>query len=104
MDALAEGDPIDQITLQQTDALGRYAYKQGDGPEAEMTLVKSEGLWIIDHTAVPEAYRGQGVGKRLVTRAVEDARAAGIRILPLCPFAKAQFERHPEWSDVLVHS
>jgi predicted GNAT family acetyltransferase len=36
-----------------------------------------------------------------VTRAVEDARAAGKLIIPLCPFAAAQFKRHPEWADVL---
>ena len=28
-------------------------------------------------------------------------RLAGKRILPLCPFAAAQFRRHPEWADVL---
>jgi predicted GNAT family acetyltransferase len=32
---------------------------------------------------------------------VEDARREGIVIIPLCPFAKAQMERHPEWQDVL---
>ncbi|TIW39877.1 MAG: N-acetyltransferase, partial [Mesorhizobium sp.] len=35
------------------------------------------------------------------TRAVEDARAAGKKIIPLCPFANAQFHRHKEWADVL---
>ncbi|MGO4119269.1 GNAT family N-acetyltransferase [Rhizobium ruizarguesonis] len=24
-----------------------------------------------------------------------------MAITPLCPFAKAQIERHPEWQDVL---
>jgi predicted GNAT family acetyltransferase len=56
---------------------------------------------IIDHTEVPEAFRGQGAGLALVSRAVEDARAAGKTIIPLCPFAAAQFRRHPEWRDVL---
>jgi predicted GNAT family acetyltransferase len=56
---------------------------------------------IIDHTGVPDAFRGQGAGLRLVARAVEDARAAGKTIIPLCPFAAAQFRRHKEWADVL---
>jgi predicted GNAT family acetyltransferase len=56
---------------------------------------------IIDHTEVSDAFRGQGAGLRLVTRAVEDARAAGKKIIPLCPFAASQFRRHPEWADVL---
>nr|WP_234836770.1 GNAT family N-acetyltransferase [Sinorhizobium meliloti] len=58
-------------------------------------------LVIIDHTEVPAALRGRKVGERLVRQAVEDARRDGILIIPLCPFAKAQIERHPEWQDVL---
>ena len=72
-----------------------------DGHVAEMTYSRaSDQLIIIDHTEVPDALRGRGVGQALVLRAVEDARREGFRIIPLCPFAKAQFERHPEWRDV----
>ena len=60
-----------------------------------------ERLLIIDHTGVPDALRGKGIGERLVKQAVEDARAGGYAILPLCPFAEAQIARHPEWQDVL---
>jgi len=73
-----------------------------DGHEAEMTYSRaSPTLIIIDHTSVPDALRGRGVGQALVLRAVEEARRDSFRILPLCPFAKAQFDRHPDWSDVL---
>ena len=44
---------------------------------------------------------GHGGGLKLVTGAVEDMRKAGKTIIPLCPFAAAQFKRHPEWSDLL---
>jgi predicted GNAT family acetyltransferase len=80
---------------------GRYRLVV-DGIEAEMTYSRAgKGLVIIDHTAVPDALRGRKVGERLVRQAVEDARRDGISILPLCPFAKAQIGRHPEWQDVL---
>ncbi|UXN72320.1 N-acetyltransferase [Devosia sp. A8/3-2] len=59
---------------------------------------------IIDHTEVSTALRGRKVGERLVRQAIEDARLDGVTIIPLCPFAKAQIERHPEWQDVLRHS
>jgi predicted GNAT family acetyltransferase len=73
-----------------------------DGYESEMTYSRaSPTLIIIDHTAVHDALRGRGVGSVLVRRAVEDARREGFRIIPLCPFAKSQFERHAEWKDVL---
>jgi predicted GNAT family acetyltransferase len=66
---------------------------------AEMTLSRAgESMIIIDHTAVPEALRGRGIGEALVAR---DARQAGKKIVPLCPFAAAQFRRHPEFADVL---
>lgn len=73
-----------------------------EGVEAEMTYSRAgEGLIIIDHTEVPAALRGRRVGERLVRQAIEDARRDGVTIIPLCPFAKAQIDRHPEWQDVL---
>lgn len=80
---------------------GRY-HTVVDGNAAEMTYSRaSAGLIIIDHTEVPAALRGRKVGERLVQQAVEDARRDKVTIVPLCPFAKAQFNRHPEWQDVL---
>ena len=80
---------------------GRYRLVV-DGHEAVMTYSRAgEGLIIIDHTEVPAALRGRKVGERLVRQAVEDARRDGVTILPLCPFAKAQIERRPEWQDVV---
>lgn len=81
---------------------GRYLVTI-DGHTAEMTYSKAgQTRIIIDHTGVPDALRGQGAGQALVQRAVEEARAAGIKIIPLCPFAKAQIEKHTEWQDVLA--
>jgi len=57
---------------------------------------------IIDHTGVPRELGGMGAGKALVLRAVEDARKDGIKIIPLCPFAKAQIEKNKDWQDVLA--
>jgi predicted GNAT family acetyltransferase len=90
------------IQLEENDTKGRYVIKGAPGAEAEMTFTKvGARQLIINHTEVPDAFRGQGVGARLVSRAVDDARAAGKTVIPLCPFAAAQFKRHPEWADVL---
>ena len=73
-----------------------------DGHEAETTYSRASArLIIIDHTQVPDALRGRGVGQALVLRAVQDARREAFKIIPLCPFAKAQFDRHEDWRDVL---
>lgn len=82
---------------------GRYAATI-EGHEAEMTYSRtSPTLIIIDHTMVPDALRGKGVGQALALHAVDEARAHGWKIIPLCPFFKAQVARHPEWNDVIKH-
>lgn len=91
------------IKVTENGSKGRYvAQPDPEGPEAELTYSRaSQKLIIVDHTGVPDVYRGQNIGLALVQRAVEDARTGGYKILPLCPFAAAQFRRHADWSDVL---
>ena len=95
-------DELPEIKLEEGQSKGRYFLRSPQGAVAEMTFSKvGEHMIIIDHTEVPDAFRGQGVGLRLVARAVEDMRAAGKKIIPLCPFAKSVFEKTPEFQDVL---
>lgn len=90
-----------KIDRQDGETGGRYVVTV-DGHEAEMTYSRAGAkIMIIDHTGVPKELGGQGVGQALVMRAIEDARSEGFKIVPLCPFAKAQFDKHPEWGDVL---
>ncbi|QDY70371.1 GNAT family N-acetyltransferase [Qingshengfaniella alkalisoli] len=89
------------IDRQEGETKGRYNVTL-DGHEAELTYSRAGATSIIiDHTGVPDALRGRQVGLALVRRAVEDARSENRTIVPLCPFAKAQIARHPEWHDVL---
>lgn len=58
-------------------------------------------IMIIDHTFVEPEYRGQKLAEKLVINGVELARREGKKIIPLCPYAKKEFERKPEYQDVL---
>lgn len=92
------------ITRHDTDSKARYvATVPGVEGEAELTLSKvSDRLIIADHTGVPETMRGLGVAGALVDRLIADARAAGQRIVPLCPFVRAQAQRNKaDWADVI---
>jgi predicted GNAT family acetyltransferase len=60
-----------------------------------------EDRFIIDHTEVEDAYNGQGVGKEMLIKAVEFARENNKKIIPLCPFAKATFQKNEDLRDVL---
>ena len=89
------------IRLEDRASGGRYVVTV-DGHEAEMTFSRSSPhLIIVDHTGVPDALRGRGVGQALAAHAIEAARAGGWKIIPLCPFMRAQVERHPEWRGVI---
>ena len=93
-----------EIMLEEHGAKGRYVLKpQGESEEAELTFSRaSEALIIVDHTGVPDAFRGRGYGRLLAERVVVDAREKGFKIVPLCPFFKAQADRHPDWADVIA--
>jgi predicted GNAT family acetyltransferase len=90
------------IQLEEKGNKGRFYLNEQGTDVAEMTFVRSgEDKIIIDHTEVDSSLKGKGVGKELVAAAVLKARAEGFKIMPLCPFAKAVFDKTVEYRDVL---
>ena len=76
---------------------------RGEGGKrvAEMTYTTAgETGFIIDHTEVDDALRGQNVGESLLAEAVKYARANGLKIYATCPFALAKLKETPEYEDV----
>ena len=59
------------------------------------------GRIVLVHTEVPKESEGHGVGDRLVRFALDDARARGLAVVPLCPFVAAWIERHPDYRDLV---
>jgi len=80
-------------------------YIESDG-ERLATLTFSAGpdgkVVMLDHTEVSESLRGQGAARKLVEAAVDWARKSDIKLVAVCPFARAVFERVPELRDVLA--
>ena len=70
---------------------------------AEMVYsMRSDNEMIIEHTEVSEALRGKNIGYELVHAGVEYARHHGMKIIPVCPFARSVFQKKPEFNDVLA--
>jgi len=81
---------------------GMFYVEQDNTVLAEMVYVwAGTDKIVIDHTDVSDVLAGKGVGKQMLTKAVEFAREKGLKIIPLCPFAKSVFARVKEFSDVL---
>nr|WP_306118549.1 MULTISPECIES: GNAT family N-acetyltransferase [unclassified Roseitalea] len=83
-------------------AKGRYVIEAPGNAIAEMSYSRvNAALIIIDHTQVPEVFRGTGTGLRLLEALIADARQTGTKVIPVCPFAAAQFDKHPQWADIV---
>lgn len=92
-----------EIIQENTEKNGVFRAVENGVEAGEMTYVwAGDKKIIIDHTGVQEAFNGQGVGKKLVLASVAFARQNDLKILPLCPFAKATFQRNADIQDVLA--
>jgi predicted GNAT family acetyltransferase len=92
-----------QIEHHEADAKGAFYVHQDGRRIAEMTYSRTNAsMIIVDHTEVDASLRGQGVGRQLLDALVQWARTTGTKLVPLCPFAKAQFDRDASIRDVLV--
>ncbi len=59
------------------------------------------GLIAFIHTEIDDAFEGQGLGGRLVSFALDDARRRELEVLPFCPFVNGYIERHPEYAELV---
>ena len=91
-----------RITRTLDGTRGRYVARiDGIEGEAEITTtVLAPDRISADHTEAPASMRGTGVALALVEFMVADARHRGFRIVPDCPYVRAQFDKHPDWQDV----
>jgi predicted GNAT family acetyltransferase/glutaredoxin len=74
-------------------AESRYELRVGDRVIGEVAYQVDEGAIAFTHTEVDKGCEGRGFGTRLVRDAVADAEAAGLRVVPLCPFVRAYLRR-----------
>lgn len=81
---------------------GSFYVQEGGKRLAEMVYVMAGSKrMIIEHTEVDESLKGQGVGAKLLETLVDYARKEEVKVLPLCPFAKATFQKRKDLQDVL---
>lgn len=91
-----------EVQLKINDNKGAFYIVVEGKQEAMMTFVfAGEDKIIIDHTEVNPGNNGKGYGKKMVAKAVEYAREKGLKIIPLCPFAKSVIDKTTEFQDVL---
>lgn len=92
------------IRLDDRGRKGRYiATVEGREGEAYIAFTRSEeGVISADHTIAPDSLKGTGAAFALVEYLVADARERGFKVIPICPYVRAQYRKHPEWADAFT--
>ncbi|MFE7464471.1 GNAT family N-acetyltransferase [Streptomyces sp. NPDC057499] len=86
--------------VERVDARHRYTI-QVDGEPAGFTVYRDrDGQRVFYHTEIDDAFAGRGLASILVTAALDDVRASGMRIVPVCPYVAKYLKKHDEFSDI----
>ncbi|WP_026917417.1 GNAT family N-acetyltransferase [Gordonia shandongensis] len=75
-----------------------------DGPvEAGYIDYTQDGDRIaLTHTVIYERFGGRGLAAQLVKSVLDDVRAAGRTVVPVCTYVQKYIEKHPEYSDIVA--
>jgi predicted GNAT family acetyltransferase len=87
-------------TVRDNKAQHRFEMDTG-GETAVAYYTLAPGVMTFNHTEVPAALWGQGIGSRLIRGALEAARAEHLKVVPRCSFVAAYLRKHPEFNDLI---
>ena len=75
----------------------RYEIRVDGRLAGSIRYTRDGDVVTLVHTEVDPAFEGHGVGSALVQGALDDARARGLTVRPLCPFVAAWLRAHPDY-------
>jgi uncharacterized protein len=83
------------------DRKGAFVIEEGDERIAEMAIGISDKNLTVYHTEVSDKLKGLGVASKLLATMVDYARVHELKVIALCPYVHAQFQRHADqYSDI----
>ncbi|WP_329108365.1 N-acetyltransferase [Micromonospora sp. NBC_01699] len=88
-------------TVELDEAGHRYTITVAGAVAGFARYFDNDGQRVFFHTEIDKEYGGQGLGGRLVGGALDHVRAAGLRIVPICPFVKSYLGRHHQFDDLI---
>jgi predicted GNAT family acetyltransferase len=88
-------------TVHDAPEADRYEIRDGERLLGIAAYQRRGNTLVFTHTEVdPDAGRS-GLGGALVRAALDDVRAKGESVVPLCPFLRGWIERHPDYADLV---
>ena len=92
----------ENIAVQDNPGESRYELLLDGEVVGEILYRPARDHVVLLHTEVLPSQEGKGLGARLVSGALDDIRARGLRVVPFCPFVRGYIRRHPEYADLVV--
>jgi predicted GNAT family acetyltransferase len=56
---------------------------------------------MFTHTEVLPAFEGKGVGSSLARHVLDEAKAGGKHVIPVCQFIAGYLRKHPEYAELV---
>lgn len=82
----------------------RYEALEGGAVVSQIDYLVEGDVLSFTHTGTPPQHRGRGLATGLAEFALDDLRATGRKVQPLCPFIAAFIEEHSEYADLVAKS
>jgi predicted GNAT family acetyltransferase len=79
----------------------RYEVHQGGETVAIADYVKQPGIVSFTHTETFAGHKGQGLAGRMIDRALRDAQAEQLQVMPFCSFVADYVGSHPEFLELV---
>ena len=93
---------MSDLTLTKNTDANRYEAWDGDALAGFAEYQLTDQLIVLTHTEVDPSYEGKGVGSQVARFALDDVRAAGKKVDPVCPYVASWIDKHPDYADVRV--
>lgn len=79
----------------------RYVLEVGGMRAGSAVYHKRNGKYIFVHTEVDPEHEGRGLGSALARHVLDEMKAKGETIVPICPFISAYIKRHNEYQEIV---
>lgn len=80
---------------------GRYTILVDGQPAGELDFRTVDGRRVFIHTGIRERFEGQGLAGQLARWVLDEARAEGLKIVPLCPYVASYVDKRPDDQDLI---
>lgn len=95
-------DTAQHVAVRDNPDYARYEAWVGDALAGLSAYRLARGGRIVFlHTEIEPEFEGRGVGAALARAALDDARARGLAVVPVCTFIAGWIDRHPEYRDLV---